>query len=118
MAVEKFSISFDPELLAMVRDAADDDETLSAWMAEAARQRIRGLAMDQFLDEVMHDTGMTEEELLAAAAEARAGAIQVQPKPATGPSRGAPTARRRGAERTSPQKPQAKAQPKSKRKAG
>lgn len=118
MAVEKFSISFDPELLAMVRDAADDDETLSAWMAEAARQRIRGLAMDQFLDEVMHETGMTEEELLAAAAEARADAIHVRPKPAKGSAAGAATARRRGAANKSPQKPQGKSQSKSRRKAG
>jgi hypothetical protein len=113
MAVEKFSISFDPELLAMVRDAADDDdETLSAWMAEAARRRIRHVALGHAVDALLADAGLTEEEALAAAAEARANAIHVRPKPAKAAARTASSTRRPVATK----KPQAKSKSKSRSK--
>jgi hypothetical protein len=80
MGVAKFSVSFDPDLGDAIRRAAEEeDETVSAWLADAARQRIRNLLLRQFLDELMEEKGWTEEQLLAAAAEARARSFWVGP---------------------------------------
>ena len=67
MAVEKFSLSFEPDLGEAIRVAAeDDDASVSAWMAEAARDRLRGLALRHALDEILGEEGLTAEDLAAA----------------------------------------------------
>lgn len=71
MAVEKFSVSFDPELAAFVRAAADEaGQSVSAYLAEAARERARGLAVDRWIAEQMAEFGWTPEALDLEAAEA------------------------------------------------
>lgn len=64
MGVEKMSVSFDLGLGAAIREAAADDEaSVSAWLAEAARSRLRKLALDQMLKEWQKEFGeITEEE--------------------------------------------------------
>jgi hypothetical protein len=80
MGVAKFSVSFDQDLGAAIRDAAeDDDETVSAWLAEAARRRLKNLGLAKIVDEVIDEMGWTRDELAAAVAEARSRAIYVEP---------------------------------------
>jgi hypothetical protein len=80
VAVAKLSVSFDPELAEAVKQAAEEeDETVSAWLAEAARQRVRNLLLGKFVAEMMEEHGWTEADLEAAAKEARANAIWVGP---------------------------------------
>jgi hypothetical protein len=84
MGVAKFSVSFDQDLGTAIRDAAeDDDETVSAWLAEAARRRLRNLVLERFLDETIAELGYTDDELEAAGREARARSIRVN-RPASG----------------------------------
>lgn len=65
MSVEKFSVSFDPDLGRRIRQAAEaDDETVSAFLAEAARERLRQLALDRWLDDAAAEHGVTRDELL------------------------------------------------------
>ena len=45
---------------------------MSAWLAEAARQRVRNLLLGKFVAELMEEHGWTEADLEAAAKEARA----------------------------------------------
>jgi hypothetical protein len=67
VAVEKFSVSFEPDLGDAIRAAADeDDASVSAWLAEAARVRLRGLALRHALDEILADEGLTAADLDAA----------------------------------------------------
>lgn len=64
MAVEKFSVSLDPELSRALREAADEDDvSVSAWMAEAVRQRLRNHMLRLALDEIMAEQGWTHEYL-------------------------------------------------------
>ena len=80
MGVAKFSVSFDPDLGDAIRHAAEDEgQTVSAWLAEAARLRVKNLILRQVLDEYMEETGVTEEELNAAADEALARGFWVGP---------------------------------------
>jgi len=80
MGVAKFSVSFDQDLGAAIRDAAEeDDETVSAWLAEAARRRLRNLLLKRFLDETIAELGYTDEELEAAGRELRARSFWVGP---------------------------------------
>jgi hypothetical protein len=52
MSVEKFSVSFEPELGRQIRELAEmDDVTVSAFLADAARERVRQLLLDRWLDE-------------------------------------------------------------------
>ena len=70
MSVEKFSVSLEPGLGRALRAAADDNGvTVSAWMAEAVRQRLRHAALGAALDEILSEEGWSRNELLA---EARA----------------------------------------------
>jgi hypothetical protein len=88
MGVAKFSVSFDQDLGTAIRDAAEeDDETVSAWLAEAARRRLRNLALKRFLDETIAELGYTQAELEAAGAELKARSFLVGP--ATPEERGA-----------------------------
>jgi hypothetical protein len=58
----------DEDLLAAVREAAEEeDETLSAFLAEAARHRVRLLGLGRLLDDWERENGaFTEEELAEA----------------------------------------------------
>lgn len=70
MAVEKFSVSLEPDLGRALREAAETEHvTVSAWMAEAARQRLRNMALTVALDEIIGRNGWTWEELLREADE-------------------------------------------------
>jgi hypothetical protein len=81
MTVAKLSVSFDPDLAEAVKQAAEEeDETVSAWLAEAARQRVRNLMLGKFVADMMEEHGWTEEDLDAAAKEARANAITYDPE--------------------------------------
>lgn len=76
MAVDKLSVSFEPELGDAIREAAAaEGATVSAWLAQAARARLRNLALGVALDEIIAETGYSEEELMAAAAESRAWGV-------------------------------------------
>jgi hypothetical protein len=80
VTVAKLSVSFDPELAEAVKQAAEEeDETVSAWLAEAARQRVRNLLLGKFVAEMMEEHGWTEADLEAAAKEARANSFWVGP---------------------------------------
>ena len=65
MSVEKFSVSFDPALGQQVRMMAEAEQvTVSAFLAEAARERVRQLLLDQWLDEAAADLKISREELV------------------------------------------------------
>lgn len=71
MRVDKLSISLDPGLGEAVRQAARrDDKALSAWLAEAARAKLRAEALAEFLDTWEREHGpLTAEELRRARVE-------------------------------------------------
>ena len=73
MKVDKLSVSFDPDLGDAVRfSARSSGRGLSAWLAEAAKSKLRNDALGQFLDEWEDQHGaFTEQEL--ADAKARMG---------------------------------------------
>ena len=80
MTVAKLSISLEPELAEAVKQAAEeDDETVSAWLAEAARQRVRNLMLGKVIAEMMEAHGWTDADLEAAAKQARANSFWVGP---------------------------------------
>jgi hypothetical protein len=69
MQVDRFSITMDPELGAAVREAAArEGQSVSAWLASAAAERVRnhllGLALDRWEQE---NSPLNEEELDRAA---------------------------------------------------
>ena len=68
MGVEKLSVSFDLELGAAIRAAAvDEDQSVSSWLAEAARDRIRLAAVDDAVRAWERKYGsLTEAEIAAA----------------------------------------------------
>ena len=81
MTVSKLSVSFEPELANAIKEAAEDEgETVSAWLAEAARQRVRNLLLGKFIAEMMEEHGWTEADLEAAAKEARARSMTYDPE--------------------------------------
>ncbi len=64
MAVEKLSVSLDPELARAIKEAAElNGESVSAFMAAAAKQRLRNLLMDQWLQEEAVRLGTTVDEM-------------------------------------------------------
>jgi hypothetical protein len=65
MAVRKFAISFVEDLESDVREAAREDGlSISAWLAEAARERIRQKHMDAFISAYEREHGeITEDEM-------------------------------------------------------
>ncbi len=64
MSVEKFSVSFDHELGRQIRELAEaDDVTVSAFLAEAARERVRQLTFARWLDDAAHDLGLSRADL-------------------------------------------------------
>jgi len=68
MGVEKMSVSFDLTLGAAIREAAErGDSSVSAWLAEAARDRLRNEALAVALRSWEAEFGsLTDEELDAA----------------------------------------------------
>lgn len=68
MAVKRFSISFDADLATVVQRRADESsEAVSAWLAEAARRRVRQDEMLGAIQDFEHEHGaITERELSAA----------------------------------------------------
>lgn len=66
MSAEKFSVSFDPKLEQALRAAALAEGTnVSAWLAEAIRQKLRHGALGSALDQILTEEGWTREELLS-----------------------------------------------------
>ena len=65
MSVEKMSVSFDLDLGAAIRHAASlNNESVSGWLAEAARDRLRRLTLEIALQEWEETFGaLTEAEI-------------------------------------------------------
>ncbi len=58
MAAEKFSVSFDSELAAAVRAAANDENiSVSTWLARAAEVKVRQRRLREALDEFAAEHG-------------------------------------------------------------
>jgi hypothetical protein len=65
MAARKLAVSLDEDLAARIVRAADEDTggNVSAWLAEAARARLRYAAGRQLLKDLVADEGpITDEE--------------------------------------------------------
>lgn len=71
MQVERISITMDPDLGSLVREAAKQGKTsVSAWLAEAAAGRLRNELLGRALDAwEAEDGAFSEEELEAARKE-------------------------------------------------
>jgi hypothetical protein len=70
MKSDKISVSFPAALGAAVRKAATKQRRgLSAWLAEAAADRIRAEALDEFVEEWARESGPVTAEELDRAAE-------------------------------------------------
>lgn len=70
MSVEKFSVSFDVDLGRAIREsAAGADTGVSAWLAEAARDRLRLEALKEAVSAWENRFGALTEAEIAAAAE-------------------------------------------------
>lgn len=66
MAVEKFAVSFPPELLAQIRsDAETHGESLSGWLLDAAARKLRAIAARAALESFEAQHGEISEEELA-----------------------------------------------------
>ncbi len=68
VAVERITVSLDAELAAAIRDAAEaDEQSVSAWLADAARRQLasRGLR-DVIADWEVEHGAFTPDELAAA----------------------------------------------------
>lgn len=65
MAVDKFTVSFEPDLAKQVRELAEAEGlSVSAWLADAAERRIKRHLARQLLEEYEAEHGeITEEEL-------------------------------------------------------
>jgi len=71
MTVARLAVSFDKELARAVRKAAGDEPT-SAWLADAARRKLRSLGLLQAIREWEKEHGaLTEAELKAAGRKRR-----------------------------------------------
>ena len=91
MGVEKMSVSFDLELGEAIRSsAAGEGRSVSAWLAEAARDRLRLEALGDAVAAWEGEFGpLTEDEV--------ADADRLLDRPAKATSRKARSPRRRGA---------------------
>jgi len=76
MTVTKLSVSFDEELAGVVREAAAEEGlSVSAWLSNAAQDRIRNRLLRVALDELAKETApMSAEEADRLVAEALRGA--------------------------------------------
>lgn len=79
MAAEKLSISVDEDTADLVREAAAKEGiTVSAWITNAAQDRLRNLLLGKFLDELFEEIGpMSDEEMERLVAESRAKTVHV-----------------------------------------
>lgn len=72
MTVERFAISFDRELAKAVRRAAGKQPT-SAWLADAARRKLRAEGLLRVVSEWESEHGEITDAELKAAARRRGG---------------------------------------------
>lgn len=81
MAAEKLSISVDEDVAELVREAAAKEGiTVSAWITNAAQDRLRNLLLGKFLDELFEEIGpMSDEEMDRLVAQSQAKSIVVGP---------------------------------------
>ena len=70
MTVARLAVSFDPELARAVRKAAGKEPT-SAWLADAARRKLRAQGLLSGVRKWEEDYGEISEEELKAARRAR-----------------------------------------------
>lgn len=71
MKVDRLSITMDPDLGSAVRDAAArDGMSVSAWLAEAAADRLRNDLLGRALDRWEEEDGPFSDDELDAAAKA------------------------------------------------
>jgi hypothetical protein len=74
MSVARFAISLDPRLAREIKRSAGT-QALSAWIADAAREKLRSKEWDDLFRDWEREHGkITEAELRAAEAELRAAA--------------------------------------------
>ncbi len=67
MTVERLAISFDPNLAQEVREAASEaaDSNVSAWLADAARLKLRQRNLQQAIQQYESEHGKISDEELA-----------------------------------------------------
>jgi len=82
MAAEKLSISLEASLARIVRSAAaEEGVTVSTWLAEAAKERARQLALRTALDAMDERFGpMSLEDARRIVADTRKKSIVVRPR--------------------------------------
>ena len=72
MTQPKLSISADDTIVQEIKAAANDEsETVSAWMLDAARAKLRNRALRLAVDAALNDHNLTRAEALAAYEDAR-----------------------------------------------
>jgi hypothetical protein len=72
MTVARFAVSFDKQLASEVRQAAGDEPT-SAWLADAARRKLRAQGLERVIRQWEKEHGeLTAAELKAAERKQRA----------------------------------------------
>jgi hypothetical protein len=82
VSIDKLSISMEPELASVVREAAaEDGVSVSSWLSSAAHDRIRNRLLRRALDAEAIEFGpLTTREVEDLVAEAFADGILVGPK--------------------------------------
>lgn len=102
----RLSASVDPEVITAAQDAVDAGraDNISAWVNQALHRQAehdrRMHALDEFLAQYEADEGViTEEEMVAAARNARARALVVRSARRGGQTRGKSTKRKAGRSR-------------------
>ena len=78
MAQSKLSISADDATVAEIKAAADDDaESVSAWVIDAAKAKLRNRALRLAVNDSLIESGLSREDAIAAYEAARASSIFV-----------------------------------------
>jgi hypothetical protein len=82
VAIDKLSISMEPDLASVVREAAaEDGVSVSAWLSTAAHDRIRNRLLRRALDaEALEFGPLTSREVDDLITEAFTEAVEVGPK--------------------------------------
>lgn len=79
MTVSRISVSLDAALAQRVREiAAKRSVSVSAWIAEAARQGVRNVDLGEVIDDIIAANGWDRDELIA---EARRAHYEQHPRP-------------------------------------
>ena len=68
---KQLSIKLDDELDAQIRAAAKEEGSISAWIAEAARQRLVREMWEKYATETVPALGLDDPELMASEIAAR-----------------------------------------------